>query len=228
VNILHLDTATSVFSIALTRDETIIGEYCGDAGPAASAKIPGHIQDLLQKASLEMHELHGFSVTVGPGAFTGLRVGIALIKGMAYAAGRPVVALSSLELLALNAKDSKVPVCAMFDARRGEVYAAVYDFSSGEGLLRPERAIDPGELLDELVDPVLFLGDGALRYRDLIAKRLGSHARFAADHLHQPRVSAGAVLALSRIRAGETVTPFELAPSYLRLPEAEINRKGKL
>jgi len=225
VNILHLDTATNVFSIALTAGEQVIAEFCGDAGPATSAKIPGHIKALLQQASLEMSDLQAFSVTVGPGAFTGVRVGIALIKGMAYATGRPVIALSSLELLALNACNSTIPVCALLDARRGEVYSALYSFENGMRLVRPEMAIAPGRLLDQLAGPMLFIGDGAQRYQDLITERFGSNAHFAEELLHQPKASAAALLALNRLQSGAAVSPEELMPCYLRLAEAEINRR---
>lgn len=224
MNILTLDTATNVFSIALSRDEHVVAELSSDAGPATSAKIPGHLHALLAEAGLEIPAIDAFAITVGPGAFTGLRVGIALVKGLAYSTGKPVIPLSSLELLALNATGSAIPVCAMFDARRGEVYAAVYDFSSRVGLLRPERAINPGELLDELAGDILFIGDGASRYRELIAERHGLRAHFAADGLNHPRASAAAALVLSHLQSGRTVSPFELAPRYLRLPEAVLNK----
>jgi tRNA threonylcarbamoyladenosine biosynthesis protein TsaB len=224
VKILHLDTATTVFSIALSAGENVIAEFTGDAGPATSAKIPGHIQSLLKHASLEINDLDAFAVTVGPGSFTGVRVGIALVKGLAYSTGRPIIALSALELLALNAENSTIPVCTMFDARRCEVYSALYRFDNGMQFLRPELAITPAQLLDELEGPVLFIGDGALRYRELIVERLGSNAHFAEEHLHHPKASAGAAFALSRFSSGQTVTSLELSPSYLRLSEAEISK----
>jgi tRNA threonylcarbamoyladenosine biosynthesis protein TsaB len=225
VNILTLDTATNVFSLALSAEEQILAELSSDAGPANSAKIPAHIQALLKDAALDIAAIDAFAVTVGPGAFTGLRVGIAMVKGMAYSTGKPVVPLSSLELLALNAADSAIPVCAMFDARRGEVYAAVYDFSLVAAPVRPEMAIDPAELLDQLQGDILFIGDGACRYHDLIIQSRGTSAHFAAAALNHPKASAGAALVLSRLQSGQTVSPFELAPTYLRLPEAELNKK---
>jgi len=225
VKILHLDTATNVFSIAISAGECVIAEFCGDAGPATSAKIPGHIHSLLRDAGLDITALDAFAVTVGPGSFTGVRVGIALVKGMAYATGKPVIPLSSLELLALNAKASSLPVCTLFDARRSEVYSALYRFDGTMQLLRPEMAISPARLLDELEGEILFIGDGALRYHDLIVERLGSKAHFAAAKLHDPKASAGASFALSRLAAGQTVTPIELVPCYLRLSEAEINKR---
>jgi tRNA threonylcarbamoyladenosine biosynthesis protein TsaB len=225
VKILHLDTATSVFSSALTDDETVIAEFCGDAGPATSAKIPGQIQALLKAADLDIGEIDAFAVTVGPGSFTGVRVGIALVKGLAYSTGKPVIPLSSLELLALNEKNSAIPVCALFDARRGEVYTATYSFIGGAKLIRPEMAIGPAELLDQLDGDLLFIGDGAVRYRGLIVERFGKRAFFADEQLNQPKASAGALLALSRFQSGQTVSSFELAPRYLRLSEAELNKR---
>jgi len=225
VKILHLDTATNIFSIALSAGEHVIAEFCGDAGPATSARIPDHIHSLLRDAGLDMTAVDAFAVTVGPGSFTGVRVGIALVKGMAYATGKSVIPLSSLELLALNAKTSSLPVCTMFDARRSEVYSALYRFDGTMQLVRPAMAISPGQLLDELEGDILFIGDGALRYRDLIVERLGSKAHFAESQLHGPRASAGAELALCRLAAGQAVAPIELVPCYLRLSEAEINKR---
>jgi len=225
VKILTIDTATSVYSIALAEDETVLAETCGDAGPATSAKIPGQIEALLKAAGLDIGAVDAFAVTVGPGAFTGLRVGIAMVKGLAYSTGKPVIPLSSLELLALNAAESRIPVCPLFDARKSEVYSALYSFSGGMKLLRPESAIAPADLLAQLEGPTLFIGDGAIRYRELIKESLGSRALFAEEHLHHPKASAGAALALSRFKAGQTVSPFALAPEYLRLPEAELSKK---
>lgn len=225
MKILIIDTATSVFSIAVAEGETVLGERVGDAGPATSAGIPGQIEALLTDCHLGMDDVDAFAVTVGPGAFTGLRVGIALVKGLAYSTGKPVVQLSSLELLAQNAKSSVIPVCPMFDARKSEVYSALYLFHDGMTLLRPETAISPARLVAELEGPTLFIGDGALRYRELIAGQMGEQVLFADEKLNNPKASAGAALAFNRLQSGETVSPFELLPRYLRLPEAELSKR---
>lgn len=225
MKILSLDTSTNIFSIAVSDGDNIIAELSGDAGPAASARIPGHIQSLLKDACLDISAIDAFAVTVGPGAFTGLRVGIALVKGLAYSTGKPIIPLSSLELLALNAKENSIPVCTLFDARRGEVYSALYSFDGDMHLVRPEMAIAPVQLLDELDGDILFIGDGATRYHDLIVERYGKYAHFAADGLNYPKASAGAALVESRLASGWTVSPLELEPCYLRLPEAQLNKK---
>jgi len=225
VNILLLDTSTNVFSLALATDKTVIAEFSGDAGPAASAKIPGHMQTLLNEAHCAIDGIDAFAVTIGPGGFTGVRVGIALVKGLAFATGKPVIPLSSLELLALNARGSAIPVCTLFDARRGEVYSALYRFDDGMEQIRPEMANNPAELFEQLEGDILCIGDGAVRYRELISARLGARVRFAPEQLNIPKAAAGAALALNRFKSGHTVTPAELAPCYLRLPEAELNKK---
>lgn len=223
--ILSIDTATNVYSIALAEDETVVAEIGGDAGPATSAKIPGQIEALLKAAQLDISAVDAYAVTVGPGAFTGVRVGIALVKGLAYSTGKPVIPLSSLELLALNAKNSEIPVCPMFDARKSEIYTALFGFNGGMNLILPETAIAPADFLAQLAGTTLFIGDGAVRYRELIVEILGSRALFAEEHRHHPQASAGAALALSRFKASQTVSHAELSPRYLRLPEAELNKK---
>jgi len=225
VKILSLDTSTNVFSLAVSDGDNVIAELFGDAGPAASAMIPGQIQSLLRDACLDISAIDAFAVTVGPGAFTGLRVGIALVKGLAYSTGKLIIPLSSLELLALNVKNSKIPVCTLFDARRSEVYCALYGFDGNMHLIRPEMAIAPAQLLDELAGQILFIGDGAIRYRELIIERLGNRAHFADESLHQPKASAGAALVLNRFMSGQTVSAIGLVPCYLRLPEVQQSKK---
>ncbi|NVN97789.1 MAG: tRNA (adenosine(37)-N6)-threonylcarbamoyltransferase complex dimerization subunit type 1 TsaB [Geobacteraceae bacterium] len=225
MKILTIDTSTNVFSIALSQGTTLLAAHFDEIGKAASAKIPMYVETLLQTAGTNVRSIDAFAVTVGPGAFTGVRVGIAFVKGLALATGRPVIALSSLELLAMNAKGSDLPVCAMFDARKGEVYAAIYDLKSGMQLLRPESAIAPEKLLDELKEPMLFIGDGALRYREMIIEKLGTLAYFTADDLNIPKASAGIPLAYTAFTSGNTTSPLELQPRYHRLSEAEVAKK---
>jgi tRNA threonylcarbamoyladenosine biosynthesis protein TsaB len=224
VRLLTIDTSTNVFSLALSEDARVLCEETGDAGPSTSAAIPSLIRSLFNRAGFQPADLDAFCVTVGPGSFTGVRVGIALVKGLAFAAGKPVIPLSSLELLALNAQKSTLPVCAMFDARKGEVYTATFSFAGGMELVRPEKAADPLVVTAETDGATLFVGDGAIRYRELISGSLGKLAVFPEEHVHMPRASAAAALAVERFRSGAAVSPFDLQPRYLRLSEAELNK----
>ena len=224
MRLLTVDTSTNVFSIALSEDLKVLCEESGDAGPSTSAAIPSLIRSLFRHAGFQPQDLDAFAVTVGPGSFTGVRIGIALVKGLAYAAGKPVIPLSSLELLAMNAGMSLLPVCAMFDARKGEVYTATFSFANGLKLVREEKAADPLTVIDETAETTLFVGDGATRYQELICGRLGMQAIYPEEQLHRPRASAAVPLAIKQFRSGAVVSPFDLLPRYLRLSEAELSR----
>jgi tRNA threonylcarbamoyladenosine biosynthesis protein TsaB len=224
LRLLTVDTSTNVFSIALSEDEKVLGEASGDAGTSSSAAIPSVIQSLFRNSGFQPKDLDFFAVTVGPGSFTGVRIGIALVKGLAFATGKPVVLLSSLELLAMNAAGSTVPVCPMFDARKGEVYTAIFSFAGGMKLISREKAADPLAVVEGTDELTLFIGDGAIRYQDLIRGHLGSLAAFPEEHFHKPKASTAVPLAIKRFKAGEAVSPFELLPRYLRLSEAELCR----
>lgn len=227
MQLLLLDTATSVFSAALCRGDRLLGETSGGGGPSTAARLAPAVQTLFDDCGLTPAELDGFAVTVGPGSFTGLRVGLAFIKGLAYATGKPVVGLSSLALLAMNANNSRLPVCPLFDARKSEVYAGLYRFTPTLEAILPDRAAPPADFLASIEDETLFLGDGALRYREMISAALGDRALFASAELHQPAAAAGIPLALAAFAGGEAVAPAAILPRYLRLSEAELNKPSK-
>lgn len=223
-----LDTSTSVFSMAICDGERLLAEETGAAGPATAARLGPALVRLFAATGLAPADMDAFAVTVGPGSFTGLRVGIALVKGLAYATGKPVVPLSSLALLAMNGRRSRIPVCPLFDARKSEVYGALYSLASGIEPTVAETAADPALFLRQLDGPALFLGDGALRYRTLISDIMGNRAEFAPDELQHPRAAAGISLALQALSSGAAIPSAELLPRYLRLPEAELSRRVSL
>lgn len=220
-----LDTSTSVYSMAIGDGSGILAQDGGVAGPTTAARLAPAVSALFSGARLTPADMDFFAVTVGPGAFTGLRVGIAMVKGLALATGKPVVPISSLALLAMNARQSQIPVSPMFDARKGEVYAAVYDFRVGRAPVVSEAAADPALFLRGIEGSALFLGDGALRYRELIEEIMGGRAQFAEGDLHHPRASAGTELALEVFARGGGTPPAQLLPRYLRLSEAELSRR---
>lgn len=225
MKLLIVDTSTTVFSMAVTDGDQLLALETGAAGPATAARLAPSLQKAMQDSGLTMRGLDGFAVTVGPGAFTGIRVGISLVKGLAYATGKPVAPLSSLELLAMNAAGSDIPVCPLFDARKGEVYGALLRMEERLQPLIAEQAADPAVMLAKIAGPALFLGDGALRYQPLIAEILGGRGVFAGADLHYPTAAAGISLALREFAAGAAVSAAEILPRYLRLSEAELNKR---
>jgi tRNA threonylcarbamoyladenosine biosynthesis protein TsaB len=179
-------------------------------------------------SGLNTVELDGFAVTIGPGSFTGLRIGISTIKGLAFASGKPVVGVSSLDALAFRFSDCERLILALLDARKHEVYGSMYRFQKGalikEGghwVLPPEKAV---EGIDE---PCLCIGDGAVLYRETIEKSLGKHARFAPPFTGQIRAGTVGWLAKEKFEKNETDDVALLVPCYIRKSDAQIHQTKK-
>jgi len=244
VRLLAVETSTPSASVALADDDRLI--RCDDLAPGRpqTELLMGAIDRLLRECHTPLSALDGFAVAVGPGAFIGLRVGIATVKGLAMGSGKPVVAIPTLEALAARAWEweSAVSVqpmiCPMIDARRGEVYAARYRPDGIGGMVREgdEQLVRPEEFLSEITGPALFLGNGALLHRALIMEKLGRAALFPpAKHpelvaeLMAPSAAAVARLAWRRWQEGGAVDPAELTAVHLRPavmppPAPEISR----
>ena len=161
--------------------------------------------------------------------FTGVRGGVATVQGLALAAGKPCAGFSSLALLAMNFPLSSHPVCPLLDARKSEVYAALYDCSAAIPVpLLCDCVMTPVALIDRIISTtdkaVVFAGEGALRYSDLIAERMADRAILAPFPFHTAHAANAALLALGMFSRGECLEPFQLLPVYLRASDAEINR----
>lgn len=222
MNLLTIDTSTSTCSVALTRDDRLVAEHLVDGDRTLTERLLAAIESVLADGGLDVAGLDGFGVALGPGAFTGVRIGVATVKGLAIATGKPVAGFSSLAMLALNLPFSSFPVCPLFDARKNEVYAGLYRCGSVPEPLMSDRVLPPRQLLAEIEGTVIFAGDGALRYRELIETALGEQAIFAPPHCHLPRAGAGALLARELLKSGEGTPLALLNPTYIRPSEAEL------
>ncbi|MDD2853439.1 MAG: tRNA (adenosine(37)-N6)-threonylcarbamoyltransferase complex dimerization subunit type 1 TsaB [Desulfuromonadaceae bacterium] len=229
MKILAIDTSTSLASIAIAIDERVVAESLVNTDRTLSARLIPEIERMLATAGLTAADIDLFASTIGPGSFTGVRGGVATIQGLALATGKPCTGFSSLAVLAMNFSLSNTLICPMLDARKNEVYAALYDCSSSipnahikDCVLPPAAFLN---LIATLTDqPVIFLGDGALRFSELIAQRLGSQAMYAPYPFNSPHAANGALLALHAFRHGQLLEPSQLLPVYLRASDAEINR----
>lgn len=227
MNILAIDTSTSLASIAISVDEQIVAESLLNTNRTLSARLVPEIERLLATAGLAISDIDLFASTVGPGSFTGVRGGIATIQGLALAGGKPCAGFSSLAMLAMNFSLSTVLVCPLLDARKSEVYAALYDCSPTiPSPLINDCVLPPAAFLDQIAattgEAVIFVGEGALRYHDQIAERLGDQAVFAPSSLHTSHAVNGTLLALHAFRNGEATDPSRLLPVYLRASDAEL------
>lgn len=231
MNILAIDTSTSFASIAVARDGQTVAESLFGTDRTLSARLLPEISRLLAIAGLEMNEIDLFGCGLGPGSFTGIRAGVATIQGLALATGTPCTGFSSLAMLAMNAFGGSGPVCSLLDARKNEVYAGLYDCSSPiPSPFRPDCVVAPqllaGRLCDITDQPVLFVGDGALRYRDVLAELMGDRALFAPPSAMNGRAAHGTFLAGQAFLNGCDPSPAALLPTYIRPSEAELNRRS--
>jgi tRNA threonylcarbamoyladenosine biosynthesis protein TsaB len=210
VRILAVDTTTSRGSLAVMTEEGVLAEARSTA-PEGSRWLLSEVEKALGRLDLQPADLDGFAVTVGPGSFTGLRVGMSSVQGLALGTGRPCVGVASLDLLAAGASGGAGTVVALVDAVRGEVFAGVYDHL---GQLQGERrATTVEELAAAVVGDVAFVGDGVLRYRSEL-ESLVPGARFPEVDLFLARALGG--WGIERLHAGAGVPPGDLRPLYLR------------
>ncbi|WP_158247219.1 tRNA (adenosine(37)-N6)-threonylcarbamoyltransferase complex dimerization subunit type 1 TsaB [Geothermobacter hydrogeniphilus] len=222
--LLAVDTSTPGGSVALYDGDQLLAEFFRRLPGTHSDWLLAAIEQLLGTAGLQVEDLGLLAVVRGPGSFTGLRVGMATVKGLAIGSGVPVVGLSSLTVLAAAVPFARMPVCTMLDARKKEVYAGLFDTSRGRPVaLGEERVLAPERLLETLNGDVLFVGDGALAYRTLIIARLGERAHFVTTALAAPRAGLLGSLARDAAASVGTASPEALTPLYLRASEAEIN-----
>jgi tRNA threonylcarbamoyladenosine biosynthesis protein TsaB len=231
MQILGIDTATRTASVGLVSDLGIIGEYTLQVEKVHSKKLMPMIDQLLTAVGMTVGDVSGLAISAGPGSFTGLRIGMAAAKGLAFALDVPIVGVSTLEALVLPHLRSDLWVCGLLDARMGEVYGAVYTQKEGRTItvIKPQ-AVLLEHLLAELIGserPVLFCGEGALRFSDQIKMHLGETALFPTDNGHHLRGTSVAIIGRREILDGRTGNMYSLAPGYLRRSQAEILWDGR-
>ena len=220
MRVLAVETSTLSGGAALLDGERVVGEYVLDVRVTHSERLMTAIDQLLTDAGWSARDLEGLAVAVGPGSFTGLRVGLSTVKGLALALSIPVVAVPTLDAMAATLPFAALPVCPVLDARKREVYASLYRWD-GLGMRREwdYLAIAPDNLARRLDEPVIVLGDGADAIDSPFARRVRPPRR-------GPAPAVVGALGQARLALGDTVPVAELAPIYLRPSEAELKRRG--
>jgi tRNA threonylcarbamoyladenosine biosynthesis protein TsaB len=220
---MAIDTATPSSSVAVFCGDRLEGEILLNNARHHTETLMVSVENLLKSLSFSIRDMDFFAAVVGPGSFTGLRVGLATVKGLALAAGRPTVGVSALRALAVQLSFCRLPVCAMLDARKKEVYAGLFDCKAGfPEPLHAEVVRPPEMIITGLDDDTVFVGSGAEVYCDRIRDVLGERARFVPAAMNCLRASHAGVLARHDFRQGKIVSPEQLAPHYIRPSEAEI------
>lgn len=229
MKILALDTSTRAGSVAITDDDAVLAESVLNIDVTHSETLLSSLKNMLDETKLGMNDIDLLALTLGPGSFTGIRIGVSTVKGFALALGKPIAGVSTLETLASNFPYASCRITPILDARKGEVYSAHFRWE-GNALARltGDRALPPEALLEEINETTLFVGDGLGRYGEMIRERLGELAVTAPSTHGFIRSSVVAALAHRQFEKGETLDPASLAPIYLRKSEAEINREKQL
>ena len=226
--ILSMDTATPCSAVALTsgtrKEGKVLASLSLSGKVTHSRRLLKAIDYLLQEAGVAWPEIAGIGVSLGPGSFTGLRIGMATAKGLAAAAGKTLLGISSLDSLAAKCSTSRL-ICAVVDARKKEVYTAFYRCDSNGLAERVSdiRVVAPDKLGAVISEPVVMIGDGVLVYCDLFKKLLGEMVIFAPAMLHELSAVSLGLLAGEKLLAGDVLNLAEAVPLYIRSSDAELN-----
>jgi len=219
MRVLAIDTSTLAGGVALVDGERTVAEYVLDIRLTHSERLMPAVDRVMADAGWAPGQLAGLAVAIGPGSFTGLRIGVSAVKGLAFALGLPIAAVPTLDALAAGLPGAALPVCAVVVARRAEVYASLYRWD-GPAMRREwdYLVLSPGDLADRLREPTMLVGEGA----PLIVSPI---ARPAPPWRTLPSVAVVGHLGVQRLRAGETVGAADLVPLYVGRSQAELKRR---
>ncbi len=229
MNILGLDTSTMMTTCAVMNEEKLLGEYSLNQDMTHSEKLVPMIKEVLDNLNMKVKDIDLYGVGIGPGSFTGLRIGAATMKSFAHLFDKPIVGVSSIEALAYNLPYNEL-VVPMIDARRNRVYTGIYTWEDGilKELMAPD-VLSIDELMAKLInfDEVVFNGNGILLYGDRLRNTLGKRVRLATIGQSMCRATSICELARLRYDRGQVDNYFTLAPEYLRESQAQRELKEK-
>jgi tRNA threonylcarbamoyladenosine biosynthesis protein TsaB len=230
MKILAIETSTMLGGVAIVDEKSgLVAETKLNVKTTHSERLMTAVHQALTQSELVLDDIDAFAAASGPGSFTGLRIGLSTVKGLSYATGKPMVLVPTLEAFAWNFPYSIYPVCLMLDARRSEVYAAVFQWGpAGFERVMEDVSIRPADLLSGLKGTVLFAGEGVKIYRDEITVVMKERAVIAPDYKMVPSPSNVASLGLVKALRGEYIEASKAVPFYIRKSEAEVKWLKKI
>ena len=228
--VLSVDSSSLVTTVALLKDEFVLGEYTLNFKREHSVILIEKIEMLLNDCQIDISEVDGFVVSKGPGSFTGLRIGMATIKGLSMGANMPYVSISSLDALANSLITFDGIICPIMDALRDNVYTGLYkNIDSKLVKLLDCTSLDLSELaeiLNEKGEKVIFTGDGMFKHKEFLSKNI-NNCEFAPNHLSIIRASSLGELGMEKLKSGE-VDDMNSAPLYIKKPQAQRELEQRL
>lgn len=228
--VLSIDSSSKVATVALLKDNVVLGEYVLNDKKEHSQILMPLIDELLKECGITIDDIDGYVVSKGPGSFTGLRIGMATIKGMSFGSNKPYISISSLDALAYSVSSFNGIICPIMDALRENVYTALYKSIDGNFTkildYTPMDVCDLLSLLKEKGEEVIFTGDGLLKHKEYIKENF-ENPHFAPNHLSIVRASALGELGVNLLSNGIKDDPNS-APLYLKKPQAERELERRL
>jgi tRNA threonylcarbamoyladenosine biosynthesis protein TsaB len=222
--ILAIDTSSKTASIALLDKDEILSEIFMNLGVNHSAVLLPALRELIRLSQTAPEKIELFACTEGPGSFTGLRIGVSTVKGLSMTYGKPIIGVPTLEALAFNCIDSGLLICPMMDAKKNQVYTALYKTGRGEKLEKIKNGMvtNVRDFLEHIHGEVMFVGDGAIQYSGIINENLRGRAYYASHCHHSVRAAAVGLLAQLKYDKGDVSDSVAFTPRYFRLSEAEV------
>ena len=226
MKILGIDTSTKFCNLGLIEDEDILIECTinGLKKKHSSILVPA-IKNLLKTINLKIEEINGIAVSIGPGSFTGLRIGLSVAKGLCYARSLPLLGIPTLDAMAFPFKEIPYLICPVLESKKDEIYDVVFRGGVSLHKVMDYKCEDIQSLLfrlSPLKEKIIFSGDGIKKYRDIIKEKIGKDALFIDSQLNLPVATSIAFLGLNKLKKGEKDNISTLSPFYLRKSEAEI------
>lgn len=231
MKILAIESSGLAAGIAVTENNTLLGEYTMNYKKTHSQTLLPMLDELVKMIELDLNTIDAIAVSMGPGSFTGLRIGSATAKGLGLALNKPIIPVPTVDALAYNIWGTDKLVCPLMDARRGQVYTGLYTFKKGKlYTIISQYAVDIAEITAEINKrgrEVIFLGDGVFVFEEYLAEHLTVPFAFAPANCHIQRAASVAALGEVLYQKGVTEDAREHKPEYLRLSQAERELKEK-
>ncbi len=223
MKVLGVDTSTMMGSVGIIDEDRPLGQISLNVETTHSERLMDTIAGLMENVRIGLDQIDCIAVSIGPGSFTGLRIGLGTVKGLGIASGKSVVPVPTLEALAFNTPFSRHLICPVLDARKNEVYTALFKYADDGRIVRltEDIVISPAMLLKGIDEPVLFTGDAVYVYRDMLRRHSGCAVYFAPPNAILPSGISVAVIGLRNFRNGMAGSDT-LVPVYIRKSEAEI------
>jgi tRNA threonylcarbamoyladenosine biosynthesis protein TsaB len=223
---LAFDTSSKTVAVALLQDDVILYDTIINVGLNHSEVLLPAIDQACLQTRIKIAEIDLFVCTIGPGSFTGLRIGVSTLKGMMLATGKPAVGISSLAALALNVSKSSKIICSVMDAGRGQVYIACYRYNKN-GLLDQigtDKVVNPREIIRNLEQEIIFVGDGAIKYADILSSIKTKEINIASALKQYIRASSVGFLGREKYDRNELLNAETFVPVYLRSADAHMKK----